>query len=86
MKIAIAGGTGFVGTALIKELVKENHELFILTRHPEKYKKQAHLSYIGWLYDGATPEKELADLDGFINLAGESLNGGRWTPEQSDAL
>lgn len=82
MKIAIAGGTGFVGTALIKELVEENHELFILTRHPEKYKKQAHISYIGWLYDGATPEKELEDLDGFINLAGESLNGGRWTPER----
>lgn len=38
MKIAIAGGSGFVGTALIDELLKENHDLYILTRHPEKYK------------------------------------------------
>lgn len=79
MKIAIAGGTGFVGTALIQELIKEHHELLILTRHPEKYNKQENLTYIGWLHDGATPEKELEGLDGFINLAGEPLNGGRWT-------
>ncbi len=86
MKIAIAGGTGFVGTALIKELVKQQHELLILTRHPEKYQSQEKLSYIGWLYDGAIPEKELEDLDGFINLAGESLNGGRWTTNRKRSI
>lgn len=82
MKIAIAGGTGLVGTALIEELVKDNHELYILTRNPEKYKQQEHLSYIGWLYDSAAPEYELQDIDGFINLAGESLNSGRWTTDR----
>ena len=82
MKIAIAGGTGFVGTALIRELIKGQHELYILTRHPEEFRNQAHLSYIGWLYKEATPENELKDIDIFINLAGESLNSGRWTPER----
>ena len=82
MKIAIAGGTGLVGTALIEELVKENHEVYILTRSPEKYKRQEHLFYIGWLNAGAAPEKELQDIDGFINLAGESLNSGRWSTER----
>lgn len=86
MKIAIAGGTGFVGTALIKELLKEHHELFILTRNPEKYKNQEHLSYIGWLYDGATPENKLEDIDGFINLAGEPLNSGRWTSDRKRSI
>ncbi|MFE4812933.1 TIGR01777 family oxidoreductase [Peribacillus simplex] len=82
MKIAIAGGSGFVGTALIDELSKENHDIYILTRHPEKLKKQTNLTYIGWLTKDAKPEKHLAGLDAFINLAGESLNSGRWTPER----
>ncbi len=82
MKIAIAGGSGFVGTALIDELSKENHDIYILTRHPEKFKKQTNLTYISWLAKEAQPEKHLAGLDVFINLAGESLNSGRWTPER----
>ena len=32
MKIAIAGGTGFVGTALIKELVKETSSIVYLNK------------------------------------------------------
>ncbi|MGE7763138.1 TIGR01777 family oxidoreductase [Peribacillus sp. NPDC097895] len=82
MKIAIAGGSGFVGTALIDELSKENHDIYILTRHPEKFNKQANLTYIGWLIDNAKPERHLEGIDVFINLAGESLSSGRWTPER----
>lgn len=59
MKIAIAGGSGFVGTALIDELSKENHDIYILTRHPENFKKQTNLTYIGWLTKEATPEMHL---------------------------
>ncbi|MGE7604469.1 TIGR01777 family oxidoreductase [Peribacillus sp. NPDC097675] len=82
MKIAIAGGSGFVGTALIDELLKENHELYILTRHPDQHKKQKQIQYVGWLSAGASPERQLEDLDVFINLAGESLNSGRWSQER----
>lgn len=86
MKIAIAGGSGFVGTALIDELLKENHELYILTRHPDKYDKQEHIHYVGWLSAGSSPERQLEDLDVFINLAGESLNSGRWTQERKRTI
>lgn len=82
MKIAIAGGSGFVGTALIDELLKENHDLYILTRHPDKYKRRENLQYIGWLTPDSSPEQHLEGLDVFVNLAGESLNSGRWTPER----
>ncbi|MEC2057184.1 TIGR01777 family oxidoreductase [Peribacillus psychrosaccharolyticus] len=79
MKIAIAGGSGFVGTALIDALLKEEHDLYILTRNPEKYTQTKNLHYIKWLNKDAVPEKNLKGLDIFINLAGESLNSGRWT-------
>jgi len=32
MKILITGGTGFVGTQLTSRLIKDNHEVTILTR------------------------------------------------------
>ncbi|USK60498.1 TIGR01777 family oxidoreductase [Peribacillus asahii] len=86
MNIAIAGGTGFVGTALVDELIKAHHTVFILTRHPEKYHNQNRVHYIGWLYEGARPENALNNLDVFINLAGESLNSGRWTAKRKQKI
>lgn len=36
MKIAIIGATGFVGTALVNELVNRHHQVIAIARHPEK--------------------------------------------------
>ena len=36
MKIALIGATGFVGTALLKELTDRGHEVTAIARHPEK--------------------------------------------------
>jgi putative NADH-flavin reductase len=36
MKIAIIGATGFVGTALVTELVNRHHTVIAIARHPEK--------------------------------------------------
>ncbi len=40
MKIAIAGGTGFVGQHLTKHLIDRGDEVFILTRHPNKHRNK----------------------------------------------
>lgn len=37
------------------------------------------ISFVPWLKEGAVPEKDLEDADVFINLAGVSINAGRWT-------
>lgn len=79
MKIALTGGTGFVGGALAKELVKNGHEIFILTRDARNRNNTEKITYISWLNNGDAPEEELDGIDGFINLAGESINSGRWT-------
>jgi uncharacterized protein len=36
MKIALIGATGFVGTALLKELTDRGHSVTAIARHPEK--------------------------------------------------
>ncbi|TMU83604.1 TIGR01777 family protein [Bacillus sp. BHET2] len=86
MKIAITGGTGFVGQALTAELLEHHHEVMILTRNPEKYNNHPGVTYVKWLSDGAKPEEALEGIHTFINLAGESINSGRWTDERKKRI
>src|SRR5436305_42008 len=41
MKIALIGATGFVGTALLAELVRRDHHVTALVRNPAKVPAQA---------------------------------------------
>lgn len=84
MKIAITGGTGFVGRELTNLLLQQGHDVFILTRSIQKQVK--NVTYVKWLTKGATPEMELNGIDAFVNLAGESINNGRWTMEQKKKI
>jgi uncharacterized protein len=86
MKIAITGGTGFVGQALTEELLEHHHEVMILTRNPDKYDNRSGVTYVNWLSDGAKPEEDLEGIQAFINLAGESINSGRWTDERKKRI
>lgn len=77
-KIILSGGTGFVGSYLSTELLKQGHFLSVITRSPGKYSEEQskNLQYIGWGDDLATAMEE---ADVVYNLAGESLFGKRWT-------
>ncbi|MCA1032630.1 TIGR01777 family oxidoreductase [Bacillus timonensis] len=87
MKIAIAGGTGFVGSALTSYLLKKGHHIYILTRKlPTTTPSNKNVHYVQWLLPGTSPEKELGGIDAFINLAGESINSGRWTEERKKRI
>ncbi|WP_404358075.1 TIGR01777 family oxidoreductase [Cytobacillus firmus] len=86
MRIAIAGGTGFVGSVLVKKLLDKNHELFILTRNTADKHSSKNLQYVQWLNDDDSPEDALESIDVFINLAGESINSGRWTDERKKRI
>jgi len=37
VKIALIGGTGFVGSVVLKELLQRDHQVTALARNPEKY-------------------------------------------------
>ncbi|MCA1066224.1 TIGR01777 family oxidoreductase [Rossellomorea sp. AcN35-11] len=86
MKIAITGGTGFVGQALTAELIEHHHEVLILTRNPDKHEDRQGVRYVKWLSDGAKPEEELEGISVFVNLAGESINSGRWTDDRKKRI
>ncbi|MCM3006980.1 TIGR01777 family oxidoreductase [Priestia koreensis] len=86
MKIVIAGGTGLVGSALTKHFLQQGHTVAILTRNANKPKHDPNLSYIEWMKTDSYPEHEVEGADAVINLAGVSLNSGRWTEERKKAI
>lgn len=46
MKVALIGGTGFVGSALLDELLQRGHEVVALARDPGKYPARPGLSVV----------------------------------------
>lgn len=84
MKIVIAGGTGFVGKAFIKLAQENGHNIFVLTRSASSEKNGIH--YVQWLQDETLPIEPLEGADAFVNLAGVSLNNGRWTNKQKKGI
>nr|WP_168121147.1 TIGR01777 family oxidoreductase [Paenibacillus sp. HB172176] len=81
MRIAVAGGTGFIGKALTKALMKRGDAVTVITRSkPSDAAASAYTpSYLTWdeLRDSV---QALEGIDAVINLSGESINQ-RWTGE-----
>ena len=46
MKVALIGATGFVGAALLDELLRRGHEVTALARHPDKLAARDHLKVV----------------------------------------
>lgn len=86
MRIAIAGGTGFVGRALTNKLLELGHEIFVLTRDDQNRDNRNNMTYVQWLTDGSDPARRLQHIDVIINLAGESINSGHWTNNRKNRI
>ena len=87
MRIAITGGTGFLGTHLSHALVAGGHEVVVLTRRAVAASRPG-LTYATWQPDrGVTPLLPLlTDVEAIVNLAGESIASGRWTTARKKTL
>ena len=71
MHILVTGGTGFIGSALVPELVGRGHEVTVISR---AMRSAGHnVAYCQTLSEVET------DIDAVINLAGASLAARRWT-------
>lgn len=80
MNILLAGGTGFVGRNLIKELLSSGHEVTLITRRPG----QLELPSIGW--ETKDLYAAVDSCDAVINLVGEPVLGKRWNAKQKKSL
>lgn len=87
MRIAITGSTGLIGSALVAAFSRDGHQVTrlirartLLPREPEDLARTTRV-----LWDPASGQIDVAALEGHdvvINLAGESIGRGRWTPER----
>lgn len=86
MKIVVAGGSGFVGRALVAALTARGDSVLLLTRGGAAG-ADARVRALAW--DGKSTgdwARELDGADAVINLCGENVAAGRWTPARKIQL
>lgn len=81
MNILLTGGTGFIGKALTKALLAQEHQLTILSRNPQPKAVQG----VRFIQNFAHLQN-LDEFDAVINLAGEPIFDKRWTAAQKQRL
>ncbi len=81
MKILLTGATGFVGRELGKALVRQGHQLHVLTRNASKARESLPFPAACIecdLNEEDLPETALDGVEAVIHLAGESIAAKRW--------
>ena len=88
MKIILPGGTGQIGVILTRHFINSDHEVIILSRHPDQANfsanhpfSQPSVQILKWDAKQLGPWCDsIENADVVINLAGRSVNC-RYTPE-----
>lgn len=81
-RVVVAGGSGLVGRALTRALLAAGCSVQILSRHPER----ASLPPGAQARDWNDLPSTLEGADAIINLAGEGIAEGRWSPSRKAAI
>ncbi len=82
MQILLTGGTGFIGSELIKLFSTE--QVILLTRDIKAAKKKLYHADLGNItyINSLDNYSDLNEVDAVINLAGEPIAAKRWTTKQ----
>ena len=70
MKIAVSGGSGFIGTHLGPRLLQRGDDVLVLSRNPQNVRAGRGIPW--------SSIDEVAGAEVIINLAGENVGAGRW--------
>ena len=95
MHVLVIGGTGFIGRALVEDLLRAGHEVRVSSRHPDRIRDVLWEGAEAVAWDGATADVLARVLDSMtasageppavVNLAGESI-AQRWTPAAKERI
>ncbi len=91
MKVIITGGTGLIGKGLTQSLLKDGHEVVILTRDASKPVKGLSQAARLVQWDATSGEGWYEEADGadvIVNLAGATLSpqAGLWTDSRKKVI
>lgn len=84
MNVLIPGGSGLIGSQLSEELIKNGHQVTILSRSGKKGKDLPQSTEVA-KWDGKTVQDwgQLIDsTDAIVNLAGENIAGNSFFPDK----
>jgi len=82
MKIIIAGGSGFIGRALLQSFDLKKDSVSVLSRNPQATQKQFPETVRCLTWDGLNTTHWQDEIDSqtvLINLVGENVGKGRWS-------
>jgi uncharacterized protein len=82
--VLVTGGTGFIGRPLVTDLLRHGYRVTVFTRDPARAASAGPASarYVAKFDDIARDDP----IDLMVNLAGESLNAGRWNAARKQRL
>src|SRR5256886_10875111 len=88
MKVVISGGSGFIGSHVVKSLAKDGHEVVVLSRRLVTKDLPRGVRYVTWDARSADGDwvREVAGAQGVVNLAGASIGSWPWTRQRMAEL
>jgi uncharacterized protein (TIGR01777 family) len=88
MKIVVTGATGFVGTALARDLLGAGHDVTALSRDATRAARRlpARCRVLTWDATAPLDPSALRGADAVVHLAGEGVADARWSAARKRAI
>lgn len=86
MQVFITGATGFIGNHLVSELLRQDVKVIAASRNEEKAIKSLPAGVRVTGYGSHELREALSSSDVVVNLAGESISGGRWSSKKKASV